>query len=228
MAKHNFRTSVRNGDIIQGDTRPGEVVTYRLSAEELAKYGPPAAAKPKMALDVDTWPPKKGGDDKDMAIKMSEREAINMRDTADRLAPVTYQAAKAVQQSEPDQTAVSATTKHCNKCGEDKPMNAFSARGAWCKDCRKAYDAERMHKARQSKKAAQATRAAAGPASAIPAAASPPAVKPSSTVIDYVAQHGMTLEVTGPGTLVIANVYAAVDLLGEDRRYRVTMSVEEA
>ncbi len=55
MAKHNFRTSVRNGDIIQGDTRPGEVVTYRLSAEELAKYGPPAAAKRRRALDIRVW-----------------------------------------------------------------------------------------------------------------------------------------------------------------------------
>lgn len=147
MAKHNFRTSVRNGDIIQGDTRPGEVITYQLAAEELARYGPPAEAKRRRALDISKW--QRGGN----------------RDMADK-------------------------TKTCRKCGEDKPAESFRPGWAICNDC-------------QDKAADQAVK-------------------------DYAAQHGISLEVTGAGALVISTVYAAVDLLDESRRYRVTMSVEEA
>ncbi len=61
MAKHNFMTSVRNGDQVQGDTRPSEIVTYRLSAAEVAAlYGPPGeSVRRKMALDISKW--QRGG-----------------------------------------------------------------------------------------------------------------------------------------------------------------------
>ncbi len=51
---------------------------------------------------------------------------------------------------------------------------------------------------------------------------------PSPAVVDYVAKHGISLEVTGGGHMIGPSVVAVLGLLDETRRYRVTMSVEEA
>lgn len=216
-----YEPTVRNGDVTQGDPRPSEVVTYQLTPEELIRYGPPSTAV-KRPAGLSPWPAKRGGDK-----NMANKPVINQD-----FVEAAIQAAEAEVAAKMDKPP--ATTKRCNKCGVDKPLDQYRKGHGACRACEVADSQRRYAAKKAAKKAKQATLAAAGPATAsdiadaIPAAIPMPAPKPSPAVIDYVAQHGMTLEVTGPGTLVIANVYAAVDLLDEARRYRLTMSVEEA
>ena len=155
-----------------------------------------------------------------MAIKMTQQEALDMTKTADMIAPVTQPAKRQPAKRQPavvnqgveeavrDVIKQASKTKVCSKCGRELTLDQFPARGAWCKDCRRVYDRQR----RAVKSPQQATGKA----------------DPSPAVADYVAQEDIALEVTGTGRWVIAQICAAVDLLAEDRRYRLTMIVKEA
>lgn len=192
--------AVRNGDRMTGDARPGEVVTYRLTPEEIAaRYGPPAAVEKRpLALARGAWKRQTQKGETKMAVKMTEQETSRMKETADRIAPITRHA----ESSQGEGKAV--PTKRCSKCGRKKPLDAFTPNQSWCRECKREYE-------RQKRAAAKAA----------------PNLQTESPVTAPKPAQGMRIEIAGSGHMVGPSIVAALSLLEEQKRYRVTMMVEE-
>ena len=203
MYKLNVRQepAVRNGDRITGDARPGEVVTYRLTPEEIAaRYGPPVEkekTKQPFVLPDEAWRQTKK-EEASMAVKMTEQEASRMKETADRIAPTTRPAKN--RQGE----GKAAPTKRCSKCGREKPLDAFTPNQSWCRECKREYERQKRATAKTA-----------------------PNLQTESPVTAPKPAQGMRIEIAGSGHMVGPSIVAALSLLVEQKRYRVTMIVAE-
>jgi hypothetical protein len=194
--------TVRNGDRVQSDVRPSEVVSYQLTPEEItARYGPPVEGK-KAPMIFDTAMKRKDVDN--MTIKMTQDEALNMQETADRIAPIVSVP------TEPLKMRI------CTKCKQEQPADQFRKGQYMCKQCEREYARQRYEAKRAKKEAAKASKEVA---------AAPVIVKTGPEPEKVIA-----MDVIGAGQLLVASLIAAADLLGarEDRRYKLSLVVEEA
>ncbi len=114
---------VLNGERITGDSRPGEVITYTLTPEEIAqRYGPPVEAeRPKANV-----------------FRSESREKREVEKVSGEELRTEAGGAQIAQEPKPE-------TKICKKCGEEKPAESFRGRNMVCRTCERADNLERYH-----------------------------------------------------------------------------------